>query len=224
MTTAPQKTRTIIVGDVHGCYFELQDLLQEARYDSRCDRLILVGDLVMKGPHSDKVLCFVRDNNIEFVLGNNDLKFIAEAESKRPLELVQETLERLPGKKRDWLDWLKKQPLIIDSDDFVVVHAGFAPGIDPEDSPARILTTIRTWDGRGKNLSNQRNPAWYEFYEDKKLVVFGHWAQRGVVKGKNYIGLDSGCVYGKKLTALILPERRLVQVDARRVYEEIPRG
>ena len=64
-------------------------------------------------------------------------------------------------------------------------------------------------------------PPWFDFYTDDKLVVFGHWAaQEGVVR-ENAIGLDTGCVYGKKLTALVLPERELVSVKARKQYCEI---
>jgi bis(5'-nucleosyl)-tetraphosphatase (symmetrical) len=66
---SPQLKRTIIVGDVHGCLDELQELLAKVRYDSAVDELVLVGDLVGKGPKSYEVIQFVKSNNIKCVLG-----------------------------------------------------------------------------------------------------------------------------------------------------------
>jgi hypothetical protein len=74
------------------------------------------------------------------------------------------------------------------------------------------LTTLR-------RLKDTDEP-WYERYTDSRLVVFGHWAKPAALVRKNAIGLDTGCVYGGALTALILPERRLVSVPARRVYQK----
>lgn len=62
--------------------------------------------------------------------------------------------------------------------------------------------------------------SWFDAYRGRTLAVFGHWAQKAPLLRRNAIGLDTGCVYGQALTALILPERRLVSVPARRVYAE----
>ena len=123
------------------------------------------------------------------------------------------------GKKRDfWAGWLEALPLYIEDKDFIVVHAGKVPNLALKDSPPEWLANIRNWDGDGSDLNRPGDPAWYEFYHQKKLIVFGHWAVRGLVERSNAIGLDSGCVYGKKLSALVLPGREIVQVSAHKAY------
>lgn len=62
------------------------------------------------------------------------------------------------------------------------------------------------------------NLAWFEFYRGPKLFVFGHWAQLGGIVRENVVGLDTGCVYGKKLSALILPDREIITVKAKSNY------
>ena len=70
-------------------------------------------------------------------------------------------------------------------------------------------------------MNNPANPSWYELYRLSKLVVFGHWAKRGLVIRKNVMGLDTGCVYGNQLTAVVLPEKTLFQVPAKQIYEAV---
>ena len=73
-----------------------------------------------------------------------------------------------------------------------------------------------------RRLTDTGQP-WYEHYEGQGLAVFGHWPRReGPLLRSNAIGLDTGCVYGGALTALILPERCLVSVAARRIYRNKP--
>ncbi|PIR19482.1 MAG: hypothetical protein COV48_01755, partial [Elusimicrobia bacterium CG11_big_fil_rev_8_21_14_0_20_64_6] len=91
------------------------------------------------------------------------------------------------------------------------IHAGFDPGEGLEWQSASQLTSLRRLkDGR----------PWYEAYRERTLAVFGHWAKRKPVVRPNAVGLDTGCVYGGSLMALILPERVLISVPARRVYAE----
>ena len=70
--------RILLVGDIHGCYWTLQKLLARMEYDALNDRLILLGDLVGKGAHDEKVLGWACDNNIECVLGNHDLYWMKD--------------------------------------------------------------------------------------------------------------------------------------------------
>lgn len=215
--------RTIIIGDVHGCFDELQDLLSLIKYQSQTDRLIFVGDLINKGPRSLDTLKWVRSEQAEVVTGNHELGFVKWVKSQQGSpDLVSSGFSKLADEMadqlEDWIQWIESWPLYIEEDDFIVVHAGLGPGHALHSTPAQILATIRTWDGTGRDLKNPKNPPWYELYTDPKLVVFGHWALKGIVERKNAIGLDSGCVYGKKLTCLLLPERKLVSVPARKTY------
>lgn len=66
------KERIIVVGDVHGCYHELVELLDRCKYNPENTQVILVGDLVNKGPHSDEVIKFARKNKLLCIRGNHD--------------------------------------------------------------------------------------------------------------------------------------------------------
>ena len=104
---------------------------------------------------------------------------------------------------------------------FIAVHAGLMPHTKLCDTPPHILMNIRTWDEKGIDLSNPKNKAWYEYYKGTLPIFYGHWARLGINIRDYTYGLDSGCVYGKKLSAYILEEKRLVQVNAKQVYCKI---
>jgi len=183
-------------------------------------RLIFVGDLINKGPDSLGVLALARSLGAEMTIGNHELGFLAYLRGKRSGNRDLAAVRRQLGADvKAWADWIETWPLYIEDPDFLVVHAGLAPGRHPSGTSARILTNIRTWDGEGQVLEREGDPPWFELYQEPKLVVYGHWARRGLTVRSNAIGLDTGCVYGKELTGLLLPERRIVQVPARRMYK-----
>ena len=106
----------------------------------------------------------------------------------------------------------------------MLVHAGLLPNKKPQQTDLEDLVKIR-------KIADPKNPkilkSWFDFYTAKKLIVFGHWAALDGIIKDNVIGLDTGCVYGKKLTALILsdfasspnsPKREIVSVQAKKQY------
>ena len=208
--------RTIVIGDVHGCLAELEELLATVQHTSS-DRLIFVGDLINKGPDSLGVLRKVRSLGAEVILGNHELSFLQRFDkgTEHPL------FGKMGGELQDWVDWIRSWPLFIDDPSFLVVHGGIIPETPIAEIPAKVITKIRTWDGVGNDLQNSNNPPWYEFYAADKLIVFGHWAVRGLVVRDNVIGLDSGCCYGRQLSAVILPDREIVQVQAQSSYVDV---
>lgn len=215
-------SRTIIIGDIHGCFDELQELLKKTSFRRGVDRLISVGDVINKGPYSLKCLEALKSIGAEVVLGNHELGFLHFCKGQwAGNESFQKLMNEMGEQLGDWVSYISGFPKYIEAKNFIVVHAGLIPNEDPEFSDMQFLATIRTWDGQGKNLQSEENPAWFEFYKGSKLVVFGHWAKRGLVLRENVVGLDTGCVYGKELSALILPERQLVQVPAKQSYSLI---
>jgi len=211
--------RKIIVGDIHGCLNEFKSLLEACEFRLGTDQLYLVGDLINKGPDSKGVIDLALRLNAKAVIGNHEYHLIRDAQG---MDVKRSWVAKF---KEDWaedfaplIETLQSWPYYIEEEEFTLVHAGLVPGEAPADSDPFLLTNIRTWDGEGKRLWNHDDPAWFELYEEEKLVVFGHWAALEGVNRANAIGLDSGCVYGKKLTALILPERRLVSVPAQNCY------
>ena len=201
--------RTIVVGDIHGCLEEFDLLLKKLRFCPGGDRLILVGDLINKGPDSLGVLERAKELGCEVVMGNHERNFILRAaDPSYPKSGYFNKLKREMGGSFDfWLGWMKALPTYIEEEDFLVVHGGLAPGRHPSETDADILTRIRTWDGTGGRLYDKNDPPWFDLYGGDKLVVFGHWAALGLTVRPNAACLDSGCVYGRQLSALVLPKQ-----------------
>ena len=222
--------RTIIIGDIHGCLDEFEELLERVCFKREHDRLILVGDLINKGPNSLGVLKKAHELHCQVILGNHEDNFIRSV--RNPSSNSSQSFEKLKREMAQefefWFEWMEGLPTFIEDETFLVVHAGLRPNYHPKETDKRILTRIRTWDGLGENLFSEDDPPWFDLYHGDKLVIFGHWASLGPMVRPTVICLDSGCVYGRQLTALILPERDIVQVDAKKVYEKItplgPRG
>jgi hypothetical protein len=203
--------RTIIIGDVHGCYQELVQLIDKINYQPKTDRLIFIGDLINKGPESKKVFDLFRELDAEAILGNHEWYIIEQDAARKPKWGGYFRMKEEFGKDFDaFVEEIDTWPLYIKEPDFVAVHAGRVPFQRYRDSTPRQLTTIRTW--------GPDNTPWYEFYTGRRLVVFGHWAAQGGIVRDNVIGLDTGCVYGGALSAVILPERKIVQVKASEQY------
>ena len=205
--------RTIFIGDVHGCIDELLELMERLAPTPE-DRVIFVGDIINKGPDTKGVVEYVYGKGYECVLGNNEQSYIAGCllvGSK-----YHQLKETLPDKVHEWIICL---PRWIDDEHFTVVHAGLFPNMHPDSVPIEQFTRIRTWDGIGEDIQNSDNSAWYEFYTGMKPVIYGHWAAKGLNIRHNTIGLDSGCVYGGKLSAYILESNEIVQVPAKKIYK-----
>lgn len=239
--------RRVFIGDVQGCADELDALLDRIDLDPARDALWFVGDLVNRGPASARVLRRVIELGADSVLGNHDLHLLRAAEGTRALAAGDTLDDVLGAEDADrLLAWLRGRPLVQEWDDLLLVHAGLHPawsdprkvaaplertirrGRTPLDDPdLRFLTTVRYCDAAGrlppKDGSPGRGyPPWDDHYRGDRLVVFGHWASRGLVRGERVRGLDSGCVWGGKLTAWIAEQDRFVSVPARRAYQTIP--
>ncbi len=205
--------RTIIFGDLHGCLRELEALLKKVRARPE-DRIISVGDLICKGPSTKGVLeRAMRMRNLSCVLGNHEYRFLQHWQrgltpDEKPYDL--ETARQMGRKYDTYMRFIDSWPIYVAYKDFIVVHGGFDPSEPISRQSAWELTNIRR--------IGRRETPWYESYKDKRLVVFGHWVHREPIVRDNAIGLDTGCVYGGKLTAVILPERRIVSVRAKRRY------
>jgi predicted phosphodiesterase len=218
---------TIAVGDVHGCADELDALLRACERGPG-DAVVLVGDLVAKGPDSRGVLAIVREVGARAVRGNHDARVLqwkhAVDAGQPPPRLGpshQAVVEALDD--RDFA-LLESLPLFLrlPALQVIVVHAGLVPGIALEDQDPELLLNMRTIrpDGRGSRDPNA-GVLWGSVWPGPELVIFGHHAMQGLQRHPFALGLDTGCVYGGRLTACVLPERRLVSVPARRAYAPV---
>src|SRR5881392_2497669 len=191
--------RTIVVGDIHGCFDELTDLLELIKLKTD-DRVIAVGDLVTKGPKNREVLdLFISDARFSSVVGNHD-RIIRQKLRGEPVRLNNDqrlVLKQLGSNRERYLDFLRALPFTIDLGSHLVVHAGVRPGVALDKQMASDMTEIRTM---GANPSKRRGVPWYAVYRGPQTILFGHWPARQPRRATHAIGLDTGCVYGNCLT------------------------
>jgi serine/threonine protein phosphatase 1 len=214
--------RLIAVGDIHGCADEFEELLERLAL-GRDDRLVLLGDLVNRGPDTPRVLDLAREHATVSLLGNHELRLLNFRKTDDPSHLKRsdyDTLKQLRGK--DW-DYLEAMPLTYHDEklETVFVHGGFLPDRPWQRQPARIVTRIQVIDRQGeprKRAEVPDAPHWSELWKGPPFVVYGHTPRPEVAREKWSIGIDTGCVMGTALTAYVLPDEKLVQVKARRAY------
>ena len=209
--------RTIVVGDIHGCFDELLDLLEVLKLKSG-DRVIAVGDLVTKGPKNREVLdLFISDRRFSSVVGNHD-RIIRQKLRGEPVRLNKDqrtVLKQLGPAPERYAEFLRSLPFTIDLGSHLVVHAGLRPGVPLEQQMASDMTEIRTM---GADPPKRRGLPWYAVYRGPQTILFGHWPARQPRRAAAAIGLDTGCVYGNQLTAFIIETDELISVPARDKY------
>lgn len=221
--------RRLFVGDLHGCRAELEALLTRFGFREGKDRLFSVGDVVGKGPDVPGTLQVLKDRGAEVVKGNHEISLLKASHHDKGGSKGQGYLEALGDRAEDWVAWVESWPYWLDQGDILLVHGGLEPGKSRiEEMDPRILTRIRTWDGAGAHLNRPgQDPPWYDCIDIAgigKTVVFGHWAERGLVDLPRLKGLDTGCVYGGKLTGWCPEEDRFLQVPAVRAYAAFGRA
>jgi hypothetical protein len=226
---AEPQVRHVFIGDVHGCLDELKALLRKVRVGPT-DRVVFVGDLVAKGPDSAGVVACARELKSLCVRGNHDEAVLkirrARQQGVDPPRIKRTHLqvaERL--READWR-WLEQLPLYLRFPELgsVVVHAGVVPGKPLEKQHPEDLMTMRTLRPQGSASPRlEDGEPWAKFYRGPEHVIFGHDAVSGLQRQPFATGIDTGCVYGRTLTALIQPGGELVHVPARRTYRELDR-
>jgi bis(5'-nucleosyl)-tetraphosphatase (symmetrical) len=233
--------RRIFIGDIQGCSDELDQLLAACDYDAQRDSVHPVGDLVNRGPDSLGCLRRLKRIDARGVLGNHDVHLLRVAHGTRELGKRDTLDEVLAAPDRDeLLAWLAAWPFARAWDDILLVHAALHPkwidpvatlaGIDPlqPDERADFATRVRYCDANGNSPPSDWPPPpapfteWWRHWPsdpaDRRTVVFGHWSRQGLLVHNRFRGLDTGCVWGKTLTAWIAEEDRLVSVPAAREY------
>ncbi|MGX1315145.1 protein phosphatase [Streptomyces calvus] len=226
-----------IVGDVHGCSAELEALLTKLGYADGVHpegrTAVFVGDLVDRGPDSPgvlrRVMAMVKSGNALCVPGNHENKFGRYLRGRQVQHThgLAETVEQMAGESeefraevREFVDGLVSH-YVLDGGRLVVCHAGL-----PEKYHGRTSGRVRSHALYGDTTGETdefglpvRYP-WAEDYRGRAAVVYGHTPVPEATWLNNTICLDTGAVFGGKLTALRWPERELVDVPARKVWYE----
>lgn len=214
--------RLIAIGDIHGCHAEFAELLSQLAL-TREDRLVLLGDLVNRGPDSCRVLDLARAYRATSLLGNHELRLLNYRRTRDAKHLKEQDLDTFRKlQPEDWT-YLEQMPLTLEEPELnvVFVHGGFLPNEPWQRQPAEVVTRIQvvTPDGRAAKRSEEPGaPAWAELWSGPPFVVYGHTPRPAISKLKWSVGIDTACVMGGHLTAFVLPEKRFVQVKARQRY------
>lgn len=243
--------RTIVVGDIHGCLDEFRALVERVGYRQGEDRLIIAGDLVDRGPDSAGVVRYAMSIGAEAIQGNHDAKLLrrrghilkstVNPHYRNPMfpDMDQEhTISQLSDIEIAWLSGLSYY-IELPEYNTIVVHAGLTPGKSVAEQSKEILTMVRYVDPDTHKMMplvipGFRQPEgskfWAEIWDGKQDVIFGHTVVgRECIKdwdapsGARCYGIDTGCVFGGRLSAMILdPDmpnvREVVQVSAAREY------
>ena len=211
--------KTIVISDIHGCYDELETLLlaleKNKEYNKDVDKLIFLGDYIDRGRDSRLVVKLIRElqennDNVIALMGNHEDMLVNYWRGRDDIWLFNgytDTMYSYEGYKEelaDDIEWMRNLPLYYEDDHFVYVHAGIDIDKPLNEQDRHTLLWVR-------------EPFIYNRKEYDKKVVFGHTPTMGL-NGKikptytynNNIAIDTGCVFGGALTALVIEDDRVI--------------
>ncbi len=234
-----------IIGDIHGCAEELQLLLNKLGYGVTRQgrefqvipppgrRAIFLGDLVDRGPASPDVLrlvmSLVESGAALAVPGNHDNKLVRALEGRKVQQThgLAETLEQLRAEPDAFQDRAQRflrgliGHYVLDDGRLCVAHAGMPERMQNRSSPkVRDFALYAETTGETDEYGLPQRVDWSRDYRGRASVVYGHTPVVASEWVNNTINIDTGCVFGGKLTALRYPERELVSVDAVKTHYE----
>ena len=211
--------RTFIIGDIHGCLDMLKDLMDKIPWSPDKDRLIFLGDYIDRGENPKGVVDYIldltrRSSLVECLKGNHEAMLLDFLTGRDRFMFIinggWKTLESygmyesseddsvFPSEHRVFYESLK---LYVELEDYYVVHAGFKPRLDIKKQTEDEMLWIR------KSFVSSD-------FDFGKKIIFGHTPFKEPLIMQNKIGLDTGAVYGNRLTCLQLPEMTFHSVEA----------
>ncbi|WP_338787399.1 bis(5'-nucleosyl)-tetraphosphatase PrpE [Metabacillus sp. FJAT-53654] len=234
-----------VVGDIHGCFNEFEALTKKLGYDwasgipvhpdSR--KLSFVGDLTDRGPASlrvvDVIYRLVKEKHAFYSPGNHCNKLYRfflgnKVQITHGLETTVAEYEALSHSQQNEVKkqfiWLyESSPLyqVLDKGNLIVAHAGIR-----EDYIGKKSNAVKTFVLYG-DITGKKNPDgtperrdWAQHYDGKALIIYGHTPIKEPQRLKRTINIDTGAVFGNKLTAYRYPEDQLISVDSTLPYDE----
>ncbi|CAC9600901.1 hypothetical protein [uncultured Gammaproteobacteria bacterium] len=211
-------SRLIIYGDIHGCYDELVQLRQKIN-PAKEDVEVCVGDVITRGKNSIKTLRYLQVNNIKSVLGNHEDKIVRylqhqENIKKNPIVLDEDEQDIVLNLSALDIDYLKNMPLFMQFGEITILHGG----LQNHQNLNKISKKLKTQILRLRFLDQAHNFVTFGREDDKSIfwadiyngnhgfVVYGHQKFNEVKITQYALGVDTGCVYGGKLSAAIFQD------------------
>jgi serine/threonine protein phosphatase 1 len=214
-----ESERLFIVGDIHGCLDPLKRMMDKIDWRPEEDGLIFLGDYIDRGVDSKGVVDYIIEISnssplVQCLMGNHEnilLDFLSSGDPRLLLlnggittlesYQVEEKGEKEALIPQEHVAFFESLFLYIELDEYYVVHAGFRPGVEVEKQATEDLIWIR-------------EPFIFSDYDFGKKVIFGHTPLAEPLVMDNKIGLDTGAVYGNKLTCLEIPRMKFYTVEA----------
>jgi len=201
----------VAIGDVHGCYNTLMDLMKILPKNSKH---IYTGDLCDKGEYTKEVIQHVIDTNSLCVKGNHDYlmekyseRFLSSGKTNlwtssmyggsKTLESYREDMSTL----KKHVEFLSQLPYFLEKEKYFITH-GFAIPYYKNREPKKIMS----------NRLGREFPDWEDFSNYDIINIFGHCDFKEPMINKQYIGIDTGCVYGRRLSAVELGTHKIYSV------------
>ncbi|MFD1066014.1 bis(5'-nucleosyl)-tetraphosphatase PrpE [Oceanobacillus locisalsi] len=234
-----------IIGDIHGCYDELLDLLKQLCYQQKNgqyshpegNKLVFLGDLTDRGPNSIAVIQLVYQLVIEqkiayYVPGNHCNKLYRyflgnQVQKKHGLETTVAEWEKLDiNQKEDvqekFMTLYEKAPLYLYCKDmkFIVAHAGIKEGFIGQNN-SRVKSFVLYGDVTGKT-DHHGKPVrrdWAKHYHGEFWIIYGHTPVLEPRQINQTINIDTGCVFGNRLTAFQFPKQNIVSVPSKQPFQ-----
>lgn len=229
-----------IIGDIHGCFMEFKQLTEKLGYEwdsgipvhPQGRKLAFVGDLTDRGPHSLKVIEVIYELAVSkkiayYVPGNHCNKLYRyflgnKVQITHGLETTVAELEEISKDKQQeirekFIELYEKAPLYqhLDKGRLVIAHAGIR-----QDYIGKFTSKVKTFVLYG-DITGEKHPDgspvrldWAAHYSGKACVVYGHTPVREVRITNNTYNIDTGCVFGGKLSALRYPEKEVISVES----------
>lgn len=212
--------KLIIYGDIHGCLNEFQKLREQIN-PKKDDVEVCVGDIITKGAHSLETLRYIQENGILSVLGNHEDKIIRylkhrESPKKNPIILDDDEQQIVDNLTPEDIEFLQSLPLFLCFGDITVVHGGLQNSMVLESLSNREhqkLLRLRYLDQEGHFVAHgeetEESIFWADVYDGNQgFVVYGHQHFDEPKISQHAIGIDTGCVYGNKLSAVVIDSKR----------------
>lgn len=234
-----------IIGDIHGCFQEFQELTKKLGYDWKSGipvhpnrrKLVFVGDLTDRGPqslkiievvyhligrklghyvpgnHCDKLYRFFRGNPVKIAHGlETTVEEYEQISKEKQLEI-----------KQKFMSLYENAPLykVLDNGNLVVAHAGIREDmIGKNDRKVKTFVLYGDITGKTNPEGTPERRDWAKKYNGKPLIVYGHTPTLKPRWMNNTINIDTGCVFGNRLSALCYPEKEIVSVSSTMPFVE----
>jgi serine/threonine protein phosphatase 1 len=215
-----------VVGDIHGCFFTLLNLIEKLEKDYSKTEIYLVGDLVDRGKHSCEVIDFVKEKRLKFTPGNHEYMFyhyfnnphslFAEAWFSNGAEYTLKSYENRFERINEHLQLISEAPLFYNLKDCFISHAGISSYYN-DILTADILSDDKKLDEIiRKDIAEPYSIVWSRdvLMNVGKLQVVGHTRmyEPKFIKANNVLYIDTAAISGNKLSAAIIEDNKIIEI------------